>query len=421
MAWPFDLIARAAAPAATGELRSLENPTKPISADDFLQWMTGTAGIEIAPVSVDEALQVTAFASGVNFLSRLHASLPLTLRQKVAGGGYQALDNPLAILLDEAPNPETSSFEWRRLTWQNVFTYGRGLTWIERKSNGDPAALWSMDPRKSRVERIAGRKLYYFEGQRDPYPAADVIDLPWMPRADGVGHYSPVQRGQRALSLARALDQYATNMFANGGVPAAVVTGPQAMGPDATRRMLDDVYKNIQQAAAAGRGLTALPAGFSISKVGIDPVDAQLIEGRKMQVVEIARLLNLPPQFLQDLERSTFSNAEQQDLQLVKHTVLHWVVAFEQELNLKLFGPRRNARSVKHNLDGIMRGDFKSRVDALARGVQGGIYKPNEARGYMDLPRDATSAADQLHMQGATVPVSDLGNESATGAGSEGQ
>jgi HK97 family phage portal protein len=419
--WPFDLIAKADSPVAAGELRSLENPTKPISSDDFLQWMTGTAGIEIAPVSVDDALQVTAFASGVNFLSRLHAGLPLTLRQKVAGGGYSALDNPLAILLDEAPNPETSSFEWRRLTWQNVFTYGRGLTWIERKGNGDPAALWPMDPRKSRVERIAGRKLYYFEGQREPYPAADVIDLVWMPRADGVGHYSPVQRGQRALALARALDQYATNMFANGGVPAAVVTGPVATGPDATKRMLTDVYKSISEAAAAGRGLTALPPGFTINKVGIDPVDAQLIEGRKMQVVEIARLLNLPPQFLQDLERATFNNAEQQDLQLVKHTVLHWVVAFEQELNLKLFGPRRNARSVKHNLDGIMRGDFRSRVEALARGVQTAMLTPNEARHYLDQPPAADEGANKLHLQGATVPVSNLGNEGAPSAGSDGQ
>lgn len=418
MAWPFDLLARAATPRPMGEVRSLENPTKPISADDFHLWISGGAPLSLTPVSVEQALQVPAFAGGVNFLSRLLASLPLNVRRKVPGGGYEPIDGPLAMLLDEAINAECSSFEWRRLGWQNLFTHGRALTWIERKSNGDPAALWPMDPRKVRIERIAGRKLYHFEGQREPYVAADVIDQVWMPRADGVGHYSPVQRGNRALGLAIALDDYAARMFANGGVPALVLEGPPAAGAEATRRMLGDVYRMIEESAAAGKPITALPGGFKITPIGIDPQAAQLVEGRKMQVVEIARLLNLPPQFLQDLERSTFSNAEQQDLQLVKHTVLHWVVAFEQELNLKLFGPRRNARSVKHNLDGIMRGDFKSRVDALARGVQTALYTPNEARGYLDQPLHPDPAANDLHIQGATVPI---GETDVAGQGSNGE
>jgi HK97 family phage portal protein len=174
----------------------------------------------------------------------------------------------------------------------------------------------------------------------------------------------------------------------------------------------------IAASARAGQALTALPSGFSISKVGVDPVDAQLIEGRKMQVVEIARLLNLPPQFLQDLERSTFSNAEQQDLHLVKHNVLAAVISLEQELNLKLFGPDRNSQSVKHNLDGIMRGDFKSRIEALARGVQTALYTPNEARGYLDQAPSDQDGADQLHMQGATVPINDGDSSGAAGAGS---
>ncbi|MFN7028400.1 MAG: phage portal protein [Sphingopyxis sp.] len=409
MAWWHFGLARDRAGAAAPEARSIENPAYRLNSDEAFAILSGGSS-GIPAVSIESALTVLAFSSGVNFLSRLLGSLPLNLRRKAEGHGYEPVDGPIAIMLDEAPNAETTSFDWRRLMWQNVFTFGRGVSWIERKANGDPAYIWGMNPEETQIERIKGRKLYHFRGQRDPYSAADVIDIPWMLKADGVSHRSPVRVGRRALGLAMALDDYAARMFTNGGVPPLTVDGPPATGPDAMKRALRDIWQSVKIASEQNIPLAQLPTGFKLNKIGINPDDMQLIEGRKFAVVEISRLLNLPPNFLQDLERSTFSNIESQDLQLVKHTVLHWVVAFEQEMNLKLFGPRSNRRSVKHNLDGIMRGDFKSRVEALARGVQSGIYKPDEARGYMDLPPSGDPKGGQLFMQGATVPLGDSGN-----------
>jgi HK97 family phage portal protein len=132
-----------------------------------------------------------------------------------------------------------------------------------------------------------------------------------------------------------------------------------------------------------------------------------MTEARLFQIQEIARIYGLPPAFLQDLSKGTFSNTEQQDLQLVKHTVGQWAKALEDELNLKLFSQRRRARYVRHNLDGLQRGDFKARTEALARAIQTAQLTPNEARLLEERP--AKDGGDSLMIQGATVPIAMAG------------
>jgi HK97 family phage portal protein len=130
-----------------------------------------------------------------------------------------------------------------------------------------------------------------------------------------------------------------------------------------------------------------------------------MTEARNFQVIEIARAWQLPPVFLQDLSRATFSNAEQQDLHLVKHLIGQWAQALEGEMNLKLFGRMNNNRYVEHNLDGLLRGDFKSRMEGHARAVQASIRTPNEARRLENMPAHSNPKADELFIQGATVPL----------------
>jgi HK97 family phage portal protein len=130
-----------------------------------------------------------------------------------------------------------------------------------------------------------------------------------------------------------------------------------------------------------------------------------MTEARLFQIQEIGRLYGLPPVFLGDLSKGTFSNTEQQDLQLVKHLIGQWAKAFEDELNLKLFGQRRRSRYVRHNLDGLQRGDFKSRIEALARAIQTSQITPDEARALEERPADPSGNGAKLYMQGATVPL----------------
>jgi len=106
---------------------------------------------------------------------------------------------------------------------------------------------------------------------------------------------------------------------------------------------------------------------------------------------------------LQDLSNGTYSNSEQQDLHFVKHTLKRWIEQIEQELNLKLFGRGNNSRFVEFNVDGLLRGDFKTRMEGYAIGIQNALLKPNEARRAENRPDD--SEGDELLIQGATVPL----------------
>jgi HK97 family phage portal protein len=138
-----------------------------------------------------------------------------------------------------------------------------------------------------------------------------------------------------------------------------------------------------------------------------------MIDTQKHAVLEVARIYGLPPTFLQDLSNGTFSNTEQQDLQLVKHTVKRWAEQIEAELNLKLFG-RGSKRYAEFNLDGLMRGDFMSTMQGNAIGIQSGQITPDETRTKRNLP--PMEGGDQLFIQGATVPITKAGENMGAAA-----
>ncbi|WP_037471201.1 phage portal protein [Sphingobium sp. DC-2] len=388
---------------ARTETRSIEDPTSRLSENpEALLSMLGVLDSRgaLPPVSIDAALGVPAVMCAVGFLSRALASLPL---QAFRGGeGGEKIDGNLAMLLNEAPNEEVSSFEWRRHKWQQVFTGGRGMSWIER-AGVKPVALWPLDPRETTIIRRDGRK-YYRNGGRE-YPARDVIDVTFMPKSDLVGHYSPIFLGRKAIALALAMNDFAGSFFASGGVPPLALEGPLPQGAEAFKRAQADINRAIDLAKRAGAPFFGMPPGHKLNPIGIEPAKGQMTEARLFQIQEVARIWGLPPVFVQDLSKGTFSNTEQQDLQLVKHTLGQWAKAFEDELNLKLFGQRRRSRKVKHNLDGMQRGAFKDRIEGIARAIMTGQMTPDEGRALEDRPADPSGAGAKLYIQGATVPL----------------
>ena len=146
----------------------------------------------------------------------------------------------------------------------------------------------------------------------------------------------------------------------------------------------------------------ALPMGHELKSIGLSPENMQLLELQRFSIEQIARIYSLPPVFLQDLTHGTFSNTEQQDLAFVKHTVKRWVEQTEQEMNLKFFG-RNSKQYVEFNVDGLLRGDFKTRMEAYSTSIQNGIRTPNEVRETENL--GSKPEGDNLMIQGATVPI----------------
>ena len=149
--------------------------------------------------------------------------------------------------------------------------------------------------------------------------------------------------------------------------------------------------------------MLALPAGHELKSVGFSPEEMQLLELQRFCIEQIARIYSLPPVFLQDLSNGTYSNVEQQDLHLTKHTLRRWIEQTEQEMNLKLFG-RESDLQVRFNVDSLLRGDLKTRMEGHAVAIQNGIKTPNEVREVEGM--EPLGSGDDLMIQGAAVPIS---------------
>lgn len=382
---------------------SIEDPTVPVSSEAFVAFF-GVNAANLPSVTIDSALNVPAVWAAVAFLSRTLAALPLHAYSQ-GKTGPKRVTGKLATVIHEAANPGMDAFRFRQYFWQQVFTGGRGLAWIERKAS-NVEALWPLDPSKVAIKRAGFATVYTFDGK--DIPAADIIDVPFMLKADGLSHYGPINMASKAIQLALAMNDYASQFFAGGGVPPLAMTGPLPAGAEAMKRAMADVHRAIDAAKKSDKPIFPMPPGHEIKPIGFDPAKGQMTEARRFQIEEIGRTYQLPPVFLQDLTHGTFSNTEQQDLHLVKHLIGQWVQALEGEMNLKLFGRDSNRRYVEHNLDGLQRGDFASRMAGYATAVQNSIRMPSEIRDMENLP--FVPGSDVLMVQGATVP---LGSQAA--------
>jgi HK97 family phage portal protein len=381
------------------------------SAPNFLEVLGLTSNVAASGVYVTttKALGIPAFWAGVNFLSGTVAGLPLHVYRRT-DEGRERLNTPLSRVLHDAPNPEQSSFAWRKYSFDQVFTGGRAFSYIERNGRGEVRNIWPLDPSKVTVYSDKWSRYYTYSGKR--YEASEIIDIPFMLHEDMVKHYGPVKTLRNALGMAIAASEYGAKAFQSGGIPPAVLQGPFTTGAAASRAS-DDVHKAMMQLQKDGRPILAMPEGHRLEKMGFSPEEMQLLELQNFCVKEIARILSLPPVFLQDLQFGTFSNTEQQDLHFVKHTVKRWVEQTEQELNLKLF-PRGSNLFVEFSVDGLLRGDIKTRMEAHSTAIQNGIYTPAYAAKMENAPYH--EEADQIFMQGGTMPI---GAQAEEGEGDE--
>lgn len=366
----------------------------------FLE-VIGLAGT--ASVSMEEALGVPAVWAAVNFLSGTIAGLPLHVYDKSGGSKKRVKGtpaNPLPSMLHDAVNDSLSSFDFRFQMMTSVLTEGRFVAYIERDDRGRPINLFPLlEPTVSRT--ASGRKEYRARGGNFTYDQADVLDLTFMLKSDMLTHRSPLRQCATAIGKAANANKYGSKLFENGGLPAFVLQGPFGSEKAATRAS-DNIAEATKEAARKGGNVLSIPIGHKLDPLGSDPDKMQLVETQSFGVTEIARIYSLPPTFLQDLSRATFSNSEQQDLHLVKHTLKRWLEQIEAEMNLKFF-PRGSNRIVEFNVDGLLRGDYKTRMEGNSTAIQTGQMTPNEARALDN--REPLDGGDALYIQGATVPL----------------
>lgn len=390
------------------EGRSLENPNVSLTSERAFYEVFGGGGLSSAGVNINasKALTVPAVASATDFIAGTFASMPLQVFKKTDNGRETADSDPLYSIVHDVVNDDNlTSFAWRKQEMMKVLVFGgRSLTFIERNRAGRVMNLWPLDPAAITVVKVDGYRYYRgkVNGKQVEYTSDEIIDVPFMMEPDGITSIDPVAKFKNAFGLCIALEEYAARFFQNGGVPPLAMTGP-AMSDVAAQRASSDVQNALKRAKSEQRNVMVVPNPYELKPIGVSPEDSQLVEARRAQNLEVARVYHLPPAFIQDLQFGTFSNTEQQDLQFVKHTMTQHLAAWESEMNAKLFGVRNRKSYVEFNVDGLLRGDFKTRFESYRTGIQGAFLTPNEARAMEN--RDDMDGGDRLYVQGATVPL----------------
>jgi HK97 family phage portal protein len=389
----------------------INTPEVGLGTDAFFQILFGGSQNSFAGESVTEesALGVTAIWQAVNIIASTMAVLPLNLyKTSPTLGKIKAENDPLyKILHDQVNESYVTSNQWRKLMMMRLLIGGRAYSFIERNRAGRVQNIWYLNPDRMRVDPGPNGfgKVYSYDQPNNKtvsYQPSDIIDLVWMPAANGIDHLKPINILRNAIGLATAGERYASAVFQNNGIPQMAATGPITT-PAATSRAAAMLKQTIEDAGANKQNFMVFPEGYDLKPLGFDPSKSQLLELRKFQVIEIARIYNVSPSMLMDMTTGTFNNVEQQDLAFSRHTVHHWCELWEQELNAKLITDRNKSMSIEFNMDGLQRGDQASRAEYYSAMANIGAMTVNEIRAKENLP--PVQWGDEPLVQGAMISL----------------
>ena len=354
------------------------------NASDYAAWLADRRGTSDAGVNVDEntALRLLYVFACINVLSQTLAQMPLRLmRREESGGAVPADDHPLYDLVSRSPSMGMSSYVWRNTAEAHRQGWGNCFTKIVRKGPYVDS-LRLMRPNEVRPRLLPDQSVVYDynppEGPSEVLSALDVIHVLCV-GFDGLMGYSPIQIGRDAIGLGLAIQSSGSQFFRNGSTVKGVIESEAP--PNALRKFMDSFRENFTGAQNANK-TPVLPKGMTYKPVSINPDDAQTLETMKYNRSQICGLYRVPPQFIMDLERSTFTNAVEMDLHFIKHTMVPHVVAWEQELDRKLLTEEeiKSGLFFRHDLDELLRGSTKQRYDSYHVGLQDGWLTRNEVR-----------------------------------------
>ena len=412
-----------------GLFRTRDAPTNRTSGSAYSFFMgNSTSGKRVNERS---AMQMTAVYSCVRILSEAVASLPLHFYKYGENGSkVKAVDHPLYMLLHDEPNPEMTSFVFRETLMTHLLLWGNAYAQIIRNGKGEIIALYPLMPDRMKVDRDEHGRLYYeYQVSSDDAPTNkgatvkltpdEVMHIPGL-GFDGLVGYSPIAMAKNAIGLAIAAEEYGSKFYANGAAPSGVLEHPGTLKDPSKVR---DSWSQTFGGSANSHKVAVLEEGMKYTPISISPNEAQFLETRKFQIDEIARIFRVPPHMVGDLEKSSFSNIEQQSLEFVKYTLDPWVSRWEQNMARSLLtAEEKKNYFIKFNVDGLLRGDYQSRMNGYATARQNGWMSANDIRELENLDRIPAELGGDLYLiNGNMTKLEDAGIFAANPDTSDGE
>lgn len=389
----------------------------PISLKDpalarlFREYSQTTSGVV---VTYEMAMTYSAVYDAVNQISSDIAKMPLNHMKRRSGGGADVYTSSrLFRLLKAQPNPEMGSMVFRRQMMVWALTTHGGYAEIQRDGTGTPVALWPIEPHRVQPYRPTmgpgkplGPLTYKIDGKVD-IDDADMLVIAGIGYCPGRA-YSLLDKARQAVGLALAAERFGAAFFSNGLNFGGILTTAGAEPSPEQKQEIRDTLNKLHQGVENAHRFALLWGGFEFEKTGISPSEAQMNDLRDKQVEEVARFYRIQPSRLGLNKAGTVSYAsvEMQNLDYYTGCLLDWITLWEEELNRKLI-PALEARQqfIKHNVNVFLRGDIKSRYEALGIARDKGIINANEWRDLEEMPPQNGSQGDEYLVQTAQTPL----------------
>ena len=370
-------------------------------------------------VTERSSMQITAVYACIRVLSEAVACLPLHMyRYRDNGSKEKAVDNRLYFLLHDEPNPEMTSFVFRETLMTHLLLFGNFYCQILRNGMGDVIGLYPLMPSRMTVDRDEhGQLIYKYQHQTDEAGTLkneqviltdyDVMHIPGL-GFDGLVGYSPIAMAKNAIGMTIACEEYGASFFANGAQPGGVLEHPGVVkDPDKLRESWNNTFGGTRNA----HKVAVLEEGMKYQPISISPNEAQFLETRKFQIDEIARIFRVPPHMIGDLEKSSFNNIEHQSLEFVMYVLQPWLSRIESSLNRSLLSADDKKKYFfNFRVDGLLRGNYASRMQGYATGINNGFMCANDIRRLenMDLIPD-DEGGNVFMVNGSMTPLSQCG------------
>lgn len=345
---PFVAVERAR---GAHEARNIEDPTKPITAAQMADLLSGGPAGSGKTVTPRTSLKLAAVWACVRVIANAIARMPLVTYERTDRGRERAKGHPLYRLLKVRPNPDMSAFTFRNTLIANTLLWGNGYAEIVRHGDGTPQALIPVESERVTPFREQG-ELRYRVDNRDGRPVTllrrDILHVPGM-SFDGIVGLSVIAHAKQTIGAGLAADEFAGTLLRNGLRPSGVLQHPGKLGSAALGNLRESFTATYVSPTNAGKPLI-LEEGMTWHSAGMPLEDAQFIESSYFRTEDIARWFGVPPHKIGHLLRATNNNIEHQGLDFLGDTLAPWVECLQQELNWKLFEPDEQDRFYAEHL-----------------------------------------------------------------------
>tara|TARA_R100001163_G_scaffold1123_2_gene1666 strand:- start:2606 stop:3787 length:1182 start_codon:yes stop_codon:yes gene_type:complete len=365
---------------------------------------------QVNSFDTDKALTLTAVWCAIRLLAESVSSLPISVYTKQKNGDkLEDTKSPIYKLVKYKPNYYQSKITFFEFIMLSICTDGNGYAQIVRNNSGTPVQLLCIDPEKVTIV-VNNNELFYQVDDGRVLDSDDVLHFKTI-TDDGIDGLSPIDQCAKALKWSESLEEFGSTFFSNGAKPSSILQTDRALSDTALQRLkssFNNNYGNLKNSNST----IVLEEGLSFKPISISPEQAQFLSSRQFSIEEVARIFNVPPHLLKDLSKSSFNNIEMQNQEFLTFTLMPYITRLEEEMNLKLFRTNEIGKTfVEFNVNGLLRGDVKSRTEAYKTAITNGYMSINEVRQKENL--NSIEGGDKHFMQMNMTTIDKIGEDAS--------